>query len=80
MAVNLKGVFRCCQSVIPAMRAARYGRIVTIGSVLAKNGGNPCPWIDRGEQARSGNVAYGAAKAGVHTRIWRKNWPPTTSP
>jgi 3-oxoacyl-[acyl-carrier protein] reductase len=66
MAVNLKGVFRCCQAVIPAMRAARYGRIITIGSVLAKNGGNPRPWIDRNEQARSGNIAYGAAKAGVH--------------
>ena len=66
MAVNLKGVFLCCQAVIPAMRAPRYGRIVTIGSVLAKNGGNPRPWIDRNEQARSGNAAYGAAKAGVH--------------
>jgi len=66
MAVNLKGVFLSCQAAIPAMRAARYGRIVTIGSVLAKNGGNPRPWIDRAEQARAGNVAYGAAKAGVH--------------
>ncbi len=66
MAVNLKGVFLSCQAVIPPMRAARYGRIVTIGSVLAKNGGNPRPWIDRTEQARAGNVAYGAAKAGVH--------------
>jgi NAD(P)-dependent dehydrogenase (short-subunit alcohol dehydrogenase family) len=66
MAVNLKGVFLSCQSVIPAMRAARYGRIVNIGSLLAKNGGNPRPWIDRKEQERAGNVAYGAAKAGVH--------------
>lgn len=66
MAVNLKGVFLSCQAVIPAMRAARYGRIVTIGSLLAKNGGNPRPWIDRKEQERAGNVAYGAAKAGVH--------------
>jgi NAD(P)-dependent dehydrogenase (short-subunit alcohol dehydrogenase family) len=66
VAVNLKGVFLSCQAVIPAMRAARYGRIVTIGSILAKNGGNPRPWIDRTEQDRSGNIAYGAAKAGVH--------------
>ena len=36
------------------------------GSVLAKNGGNPRPWLDPGEQARAGNVAYCAAKAGVH--------------
>jgi 3-oxoacyl-[acyl-carrier protein] reductase len=66
IAVNLKGVFLSCQAVIPAMRAARYGRIVNIGSILAKNGGNPRPWLDRTEQDRAGNVAYGAAKAGVH--------------
>jgi NAD(P)-dependent dehydrogenase (short-subunit alcohol dehydrogenase family) len=66
MAVNLKGVFLSCQAVIAPMRAARYGRIINIGSVLAKNGGNPRPWINRGEQERAGNVAYGAAKAGVH--------------
>lgn len=66
MAVNLKGVFLSCRAVIPAMRAARYGRIVNIGSLLAKDGGNPRPWIDRSEQARAGNAAYGAAKAGVH--------------
>lgn len=66
VSVNMKGVFLSCQAVIPAMRAARYGRIVTIGSLLAKNGGNPRPWIDRKEQERAGNLAYGAAKAGVH--------------
>ena len=66
ISINLKGVFLSCQAVIPAMRAARYGRIVNIGSLLAKNGGNPRPWIDRREQERAGNIAYGAAKAGVH--------------
>jgi 3-oxoacyl-[acyl-carrier protein] reductase len=64
--VNLKGVFLCNRAVVGAMKARRYGRIVNIGSVLAKNGGNPRPWLDPGEQARAGNVAYGAAKAGVH--------------
>ncbi|MYZ46257.1 SDR family oxidoreductase [Propylenella binzhouense] len=64
--INLKGVFLTCQAVIPAMRAAGYGRIVTIGSVLGKNGGNPRPWIDRSEQKSAANAAYGAAKAGVH--------------
>ncbi|HQN55522.1 MAG TPA: SDR family oxidoreductase, partial [Novosphingobium sp.] len=47
-------------------RAQGAGRIVNIGSVLAKNGGNPRPWIDASEQERAGNAAYGAAKAGVH--------------
>ena len=66
MAINLKGAFLSCQAVIPQMRRQRYGRIINMGSLLAKNGGNPRPWIDRSEQARAGNVAYGSAKAGVH--------------
>jgi len=65
-AINLRGVFLLMQAAAGPMRAARFGRIVTIGSVLAKNGGNPRPWLDRGEQERAGNAAYGASKAGVH--------------
>ena len=64
--VNLSGTFRCCQAVMPAMRAQGHGRIVNLGSVLGKNGGNPRPWIDPSEQLASGNVAYGVSKAGVH--------------
>jgi 3-oxoacyl-[acyl-carrier protein] reductase len=64
--VNLKGVFLCCQAAIASLKANKFGRIVNIGSVLAKNGGNPRPWLDASEQARAGNAAYGAAKAGVH--------------
>lgn len=66
MAVNLKGVFLSCQAVIKPMRAQKSGRIINIGSLLAKNGGNPRPWINREDQKRGGNVAYGSAKAGVH--------------
>lgn len=66
LTTNLKSVFLCCQAVIKPMRAQRYGRIINIGSVLAKNGGNPRPWLDRGEQAHAGNAAYGASKAGLH--------------
>ncbi len=65
-AINLRGVFLANQAVIAAMRQQQFGRIVNIGSVLAKNGGNPRPWIDASEQERAGNAAYGAAKAGVH--------------
>jgi 3-oxoacyl-[acyl-carrier protein] reductase len=65
-AINLRGVFLACQAVIAPMKAGGFGRIVNIGSVLAKNGGNPRPWLDQGEQERAGNAAYGAAKAGVH--------------
>jgi len=66
LAINLKGTFLCCQAVMPVMTARRYGRIVNIGSVVGKNGGNARPWLDAGEQLRSGNVAYGVSKAGVH--------------
>ena len=65
LAINLKGTFLCCQAVIPAMQARRWGRIINLGSVIGKNGGNPRPWIDPSEQARASNVAYGASKAGV---------------
>lgn len=64
--INLSGTFRCCQAVLPAMRAQGRGRIVNLGSVLGKNGGNTRPWIDPSEQNASGNVAYGVSKAGVH--------------
>ena len=64
--INLSGTFRCCQAVMATMKAQGYGRIVNLGSVLGKNGGNPRPWIDPSEQQASGNVAYGVSKAGVH--------------
>jgi 3-oxoacyl-[acyl-carrier protein] reductase len=66
LGINLKGSFLCCQAVIPIMRRQRFGRIVNLGSVIGKNGGNPRPWIDPSEQVRASNVAYGASKAGVH--------------
>ena len=64
--INLSGSFRCCKAVVPAMRAQGHGRIINLGSVLGKNGGNTRPWIDASEQKASGNVAYGVSKAGVH--------------
>ena len=64
--INLKGTWLCCQAVIPAMRRQKYGRIVTVGSNAAVIGGNSRPWLDRGEQLGSANIAYGTAKAGVH--------------
>lgn len=66
LGVNLKGTFLCCQAAIPAMRANRHGRIVNIGSIVGKNGGNARAWLDRAELDRAGNVAYGVSKAGVH--------------
>lgn len=64
--INLKGTFLCCQAVISHMRRQAFGRIVNLGSVIGKNGGNPRPWLDPREQDCASNVAYGVSKAGVH--------------
>lgn len=64
--INLKGTFFVCQAVMETMKRNGYGRIINLGSVLGKNGGNPRPWIDPAEQDKAGNVAYGVSKAGVH--------------
>ena len=50
--VDLTGVFHCCRTVAPHMRARASGRIINIASIAGKEG-NPL------------NSAYSAAKAGV---------------
>ena len=52
LAVNLTGVFYCCRTVAPHMRALGFGRIVTVASIAGKEG---MPNIS----------AYCASKAGV---------------
>lgn len=51
-AVNLDGAFYCCQAVAPAMKAARYGRIVNISSGAGLG------------VSLTGIQAYASAKAG----------------
>lgn len=50
--VNLTGVFVCCRAVIPQMKKRKYGKIVSIASILADRG---APYY----------AHYGATKAGV---------------
>ena len=52
--VNLDGVLHCAKAAIPAMTAARQGRIINIASISAMRGGGSV-----------GNTLYGATKAGV---------------
>ena len=52
LAVNLRGVFLCCRTVVPAMVASGAGHIITINSVAAIT-------------TFSGNTAYAASKAGA---------------
>lgn len=55
--LNLGHVFRCCRAVIPSMKAAGYGRIITVSSEGAR-----MP-LTRGRAKNFG--PYLAAKAGV---------------
>lgn len=41
MAVNLKGAFLCAQAVYPDMQGNGYGKIITVGSVVAELGWGP---------------------------------------
>lgn len=50
---NLWTVLWCCRAALPAMRRARYGRIINIGADSVRNG----LWD---------HAAYNAAKGGVH--------------
>lgn len=52
ISTNITGVFNCCQSVVRPMMKQRWGRIITITSVVAE-GGN------------AGQAAYAATKAAV---------------
>lgn len=38
MAVNARGVFNCCQAVVPAMRRQRHGKIVNVSSSVVVTG------------------------------------------
>lgn len=55
MAVNLRSVFLCSQSVLPAMRQRGWGRIINVSSIGAASGGSP------------GTLPYAAAKGAVET-------------
>ncbi|MGD9510453.1 MAG: SDR family oxidoreductase [Geminicoccaceae bacterium] len=52
LSVNLAGTFLACRALIPAMRNAAWGRIVTIASIAGKEGTANC-------------AAYSASKSGV---------------
>ena len=55
MAVNVRGVFNCCQAIVPSMRTRQSGRIINIGSVVGKTGDVTAAPV------------YGTSKGAVHT-------------
>ncbi len=52
--VNIDGIINCVKAAVPAMAAARRGRIINIASISAMRGGGSV-----------GNTLYGATKAAV---------------
>ena len=50
--VNIKGIFNCCQSVLPKMIKNKHGKIINISSICGLTGS-------------SCQVHYSASKAGV---------------
>jgi NAD(P)-dependent dehydrogenase (short-subunit alcohol dehydrogenase family) len=52
LAIDLRGVFLCCRTVVPHMKEKGYGKIVNISSLAAISPGGPM-------------VHYSAAKSGV---------------
>ena len=67
MAINLKSVFLFSQATLKYMKQQKWGRIINIGSVVAKNSTNARPWLDPQSSSRFGGGVYAASKAGVHT-------------
>jgi 3-oxoacyl-[acyl-carrier protein] reductase len=51
MGINFRAVLQCVQAVLPGMRAAKFGRIVNLGS--------------RAGLGREGRIVYGGSKAAV---------------
>jgi 3-oxoacyl-[acyl-carrier protein] reductase len=59
--VNLTGAMACARAVVPHMRAAGFGRILSATSIVARAG-------------NYGQTAYAASKAGIigMTRVWAR--------
>ena len=55
MNVNLKGTFLCCQAVIPAMKAQKFGRIINFSSIAGRLG------------ALESGADYASSKGGIIT-------------
>ena len=53
-AVNVKGSFYCIRAVAPQMKARRYGKIVSMASIVGRRG-----------SAEPTSAAYSASKAGI---------------
>lgn len=54
---NLKGTYYCTKAVVPGMMRARWGRIISVSSIVGLRG-------------NAGQVNYAASKAGINALTW----------
>ena len=54
---NLKGTYYCTKAVVPGMMRARWGRIISVSSVVGLRG-------------NAGQTNYAASKAGINAFTW----------
>jgi 3-oxoacyl-[acyl-carrier protein] reductase len=61
LGVNLTGAMNCARAVVPHMRAAGFGRLLSASSIVARAG-------------NYGQTAYAASKGGIlgMTRVWAR--------
>ena len=54
---NLRGTYYCTKAVVPGMLKARWGRIISVSSIVGLRG-------------NAGQVNYAASKAGINALTW----------
>ena len=77
--LNLTQAFYCANAALPYMMEARWGRIVSIGSGYATNGGGGLAYsaAKHGLIGMTRSLAYPAAKYGINVNVLDPGWTNT---
>lgn len=77
--LNLTQAFYATHAALPYMRKQRWGRIISIGSGYAKNGGGPLAYsaAKHGLIGFTRSLAYAAAADGINVNVLCPGWTNT---
>lgn len=77
--LNLTQAFYATHAALPYMRKQRWGRIISIGSGYAKNGGGPLAYsaAKHGIIGFTRSLAYAAAPEGINANVLCPGWTNT---